>query len=57
MALYVTRPRRDEVRIGRGLPSALASLPSPVKVTNDNSALEIAHDHLYSVAHRVGFNC
>ena len=22
MALYVTRPRRDEVRIGRGLPSA-----------------------------------
>ena len=21
MALYVTRPRRDEVRIGRGLPS------------------------------------
>ena len=23
MALYVTRPRRDEVRIGRGLPSAL----------------------------------
>ena len=23
MALYVTRPRRDEVRIGRGLPSAV----------------------------------
>ena len=22
MAIYVTRPRRDEVRIGRGLPSA-----------------------------------
>ena len=22
MALYVTRPRRDEVRIGRGLPNA-----------------------------------
>ena len=22
MALYVTRPRRDEERIGRGLPSA-----------------------------------
>ena len=22
MALYVTRPRREEVRIGRGLPSA-----------------------------------
>ena len=25
MALYVTRPRRDEVRIGRGLPSAMDS--------------------------------
>ena len=24
MALYVTRPRRDEVRIGRGLPSGTA---------------------------------
>ena len=23
MALYVTRPRRDEERIGRGLPSGL----------------------------------
>ena len=23
MALYVTQPRRDEVRIGRGLPSGL----------------------------------
>ena len=23
MALYVTRPRRDEVRIGRGLPSGI----------------------------------
>ena len=26
MALYVTRPRRDEVRIGRGLPSAVVDL-------------------------------
>ena len=26
MALYVTRPRRDEVRIGRGLPSATGTL-------------------------------
>ena len=25
MALYVTRPRRDEVRIGRGLPSAFGT--------------------------------
>ena len=25
MALYVTRPRRDEVRIGRGLPSDLTN--------------------------------
>ena len=24
MALYVTRPRRDEVRIGRGLPSGFS---------------------------------
>ena len=29
MALYITRPRRDEVRIGRGLPSA--SGPSLLK--------------------------
>ena len=28
MALYVTRPRRDEVRIGRGLPSANGRSPS-----------------------------
>ena len=26
MALYVTRPRRDKVRIGRGLPSASVAL-------------------------------
>ena len=25
MALYVTRPRRDEERIGRGLPSAIST--------------------------------
>ena len=25
MALYVTRPRRDEERIGRGLPSGVSS--------------------------------
>ena len=29
MALYVTRPRRDEVRIGRGLPS---DPPPPVEI-------------------------
>ena len=36
MALYVTRPRRDEVRIGRGLPSDEArigrGLPSECQV-------------------------
>ena len=29
MALYVTRPRRDEVRIGRGLPSGTVSTKLP----------------------------
>ena len=28
MALYVTRPRRDEERIGRGLPSEKGPLPN-----------------------------
>ena len=27
MALYVRRPRRDDVRIGRGLPSDVSRLP------------------------------
>ena len=29
MALYVTRPRRDEVRIGRGLPSGTVGTELP----------------------------
>ena len=33
MALYITRPRRDEVRIGRGLPSARCSLRNLSRVT------------------------
>ena len=37
MALYVTRPRRDEVRIGRGLPSdTVQEIINSLLNTNEN---------------------
>ena len=48
MALYVTRPRRDEVRIGRGLPSVIMSHKSTQVITT--LPLTQQRDwHLYSV--------
>ena len=37
MTLYVTRPRRDEERIGRGLPSDSPLCPSELKNNSERT--------------------
>ena len=50
MALYVRRPRRDEVRIGRGLPSGSKVASSSPVIESEDWGPEsyIANDRKYS---------